>query len=323
MSEFAAEVTRAETLLAAQRISDTGSALEIALSRFLGRLLPTHIGIGRGHVASRDWSEVSEEIDLVLYDRRYAAGFPYLGEPGQPGEHIGLFSADAVIGCVAVTKTLTRAKLKSSLANLKTATDLAPADMANRLHFDLEVTGAMTFRDGRLVNPVFSAVVGYTDQIFTSLSKGVRSWVTDEARRDRRLDSLLEIEGFRGSQVDLIYTVDGILLYPMEPSESGLRHPELPSSWIGQEKGYVWVEERETGVETLGLSPGDPPLLLFEDHREADPAVALRLFLTHIISASSWIVRRTPEFGQLMGPATQRRVPVSVPIGGRQQLLTE
>lgn len=281
----------------------------------MGRLLPTHIGIGRGHVASPDWSTASEEIDIILYDRRYAAGFPYLGEPGKPGEHLGVFSSTAVLGCIAVTKTLTKRKLKSSIDNLQTATKLITPDMVNQLHFDMPLTGALRFRNGSIVNPTITAVVAFSDQIFTETSKGHRSVITSDRKLDLKLDSLATLDGFCGGQLDMIYTVDGIIMYPMIPGPTGFTHAP-PEQWVGKPKGCVEVEYENGQVSTTGADSGDPPILLFEDHRLDEPAVSLRLFLTHLIHACSWIVKQTPDFSNLIGDAEERKA--RAPFLGRR-----
>lgn len=320
--EFTAEVARADTMLAAQRISDAGQSLEIALSRFLAKLLPTHVGIGRGHVASRDWTAVSEEIDIVLYDRRYAAGFPYLGDVSAPGDHLGVFSADAVLGCIAVTKTLTKAKLEDSLRNLATATELCPPDLRNQLHYDLPLDGGINYRGGVLLNPVLSAVVAYTDDIFTSIDDGMKA-PSSGRKLDLKLDALTEIEGFCGGRTDLIYTLDGVILYPMLDSPDGFRHPP-PESWIGQPKECIVISVEEGEPRSEVGSAGHAPVLLFDDYRGGEESGALKLFLVHLVVALSSMVKRTPNYGPLIAGARNRKL--RAPMSGRvaaEKLLTE
>jgi hypothetical protein len=314
LAEFASDVATARSLLRAQRISDTGQTLEIALSAFLSRLLPTHVGLGRGHIANADWSRASEEVDIILYDRRYASGFPYLGDPAAPGRHVGLYSADAVIGCIAVTKTLRKAKLKSSFSNLASASLLAPANLSNQMHFDLAVEGAMTFRNGVVVNPLFTAVVAFEDDIFMVSKAGLRK-PCDTDELSRKLSALADEKWFCGSRVDLIYTVDGLIMYPMIPTTSGFEHPK-PNQWIGKPKGCISVASTPDGISSSGANQGDPPVLLAEDHR-AMPHMALRLFLIHTMQAVSWIVKQTPDFIPLVGHPTSRANAFAAPIAGR------
>ena len=317
LTEFASDVATARSLLRAQRISDTGQTLEVALSAFLSRLLPTHVGLGRGHIANADWSVASEEIDIILYDRRYASGFPYMGDPAAPGRHVGLYSADAVIGCIAVTKTLRKAKLKSSFSNLASASLLAPVNLSNQMHFDLPVKGAMTFRDGVGVNPLFTAVVEFEDDIFRVQKAGLRSPCNAD-ELSQKLSSLAENSWFCRSKVDLIYTVDGLIMYPMIPKTDGFWHPE-PQQWIGQPKGCISEASTPSGITRSGANHGDPPVLLVEDHR-AMPHMALRLFLIHTMLAVSWIVKKTPDFSPLVGHPKSRATAVTFPIAGRAAL---
>lgn len=320
LARLSAEVAAAEAMFAAQRVSDTGRALEIAVSRFLGHLLPSHIGVGRGHVASRDWATASEEIDIILFDRRYVAGFPYVGHPNDPGSGLALFAANAVLGCIAVTKTLSWTKLRKSMANLQTAKELLlPETVTNTMHFDVPVGGAASFRGGVTLDRSLTAVIGFEGRFLSQNRKGKRC--PYEGRElIQRLDRLAAQSWFSGSRLDLIYTVDGVVAYPMITSEEGLRHPTA-EDWIGRPKYTAAVELQDGTVRMVRPSDQHAPMLVFEDHRADESGLALRLFLIHVFLAAGWIVRSSADFNPLLPHPASREV--VAPLLGRSSVERE
>lgn len=111
------------TSMAAAHPGHHGRWTEEILVNLLRSTLPDSVGIKTGFVYSPDISKDTKtrkatgEIDIIVYD---AMNYKPLLEYG----NAALVSADSVIAMIAVTTTLTKAKLTSELENLSTAGSL-------------------------------------------------------------------------------------------------------------------------------------------------------------------------------------------------------
>ncbi|MCK4601894.1 MAG: hypothetical protein KAU28_05480 [Phycisphaerae bacterium] len=279
------ELEKATLLGKLGRIYDSGQVVEIALKSLLTRLLPSHVGITRGFVFDSDCRAHSREIDLILYDKRYFAGFP-IGEDG--GDTLSYISIDTVLGVISVKKTLTSKELKDAVENVRSVYELHRVTHKNRFHYGLEIHG-MTYRNGEEVNRIFSCVVGGTDKLFLhNLQDG--SAPTQDVL-SKRVKSVFKRPWFDGTELDLVYTIDGSLLSPGRWNAEAKAYDQIALiEHVGQEKMTRKGFTKEHAPNEIGLISR-----IFLGH----PELSLGEFIVHLQIYCADLVKSTPDLGKI------------------------
>jgi len=212
-NELISELDKASTMLEIKRIYDSGKVLELALKKLLLRLLPNYIGITRGLVVDSNFENKSEEIDLIIFDKRYFNGFVI--DDSLLNDTLSLVSIDTVMGIIQVKKTLRLSTLKESIDNINSVYSLYRKSITNRFHYDLEFAG-MNYKDGKELNKIFSCIVSYENDLLFQyrnkkrVNKNYKEIVIyfDKLAKDGKFDKF---------NVDILYSIlDGILFFPTE-----------------------------------------------------------------------------------------------------------
>ena len=211
-SELKAEIDKANSLLKIKRIYDSGQVLEIAVTEVLARNLPDWVGYTRGVIIDTNANCISEEIDIILYDKRY---FPGLVISKEGSESISCISIDVLLGVISVKKKLTRKSLKDAIKNIKSVTDLSRKAIPNQFHYDLNLGDTIIYKDGKDMGGFFSCIISYENDLFyrEKNKKRVRRTPPEIIKY---FDELCSEEWFDGTTVDHIYTVDGTVFFPLK-----------------------------------------------------------------------------------------------------------
>jgi len=210
-SELIAEIDKAETLLRLRRIYDSGQVLEIALKKLFKRLLPHYVGVTRGVVIDSSVKDKSAEIDLIIYDKRYFSGFEI---NDNLNDSVSVISIDTVFGVMSVKKKLTLTSLEESISNINTVYNLDRRSIQNQLHYDLNLGKSLSYKGGIELNRIFSCVITYeNDLLFKTEEQKKVKRSEDEIRT--YFNKIAEDGKFNDSKIDLIFSINGVLIYPM------------------------------------------------------------------------------------------------------------
>lgn len=287
-SELLAEIARADTMLGMKRIADAGKNLELALHATLSRVLPEWIGITRGIVVSSNCRANSEEVDLILYDKRYFPGL-VVSHDSSGSDHLSYISIDVVLGVISVKKTLGREELKSAIKNIKSVIDLDRKPLKNQIHFDIPLGGAISFRKGQEVNRIFSCIVSFENKLFYRIENRIRRLRTND-EITKYFDSIAGEEWFDGAFVDLIYTVDGTLFFPIAVNEESKWERTTDITLLSMPKQSI----RPYIVD--GVAKSDSRLALAYTYDFDNAASALGQFIMYLQIYCSQLIKASPNF---------------------------
>lgn len=267
-----AELAKARSAMAARRIYDAGQVLEDGLAALLIQLLPHHVGITRGHVASHDWKSLSGEIDIILYDKRVFPGFPYVETHRARG--LSVISVCAVLGCLSVKATLTEKELISAMKSLAGL----PTDSQHRF---------------------FQGIVG----------EKIPAAVKIESRETKLghvqfqpLDKFVSENAPLQTSVDCIYSKDGAVVHAGIQTPDGVRVPK-GNEGIGLPKDFATLTINE-GIASAGGSGPGQAMLFLEDGRgnKLGRTHALKVFLIELMRAVHSGAGHPPNLDSLVPP---------------------
>jgi hypothetical protein len=283
----------ADAAFNSNRIDDCGKIVEEAFVELLQPLLPLDIGFARGSVCSSGWRTTSREIDIILYDRTYAAGFPI---KHSVGHSVGVINVDAVLACISVKKTLTQEELKDACEGLATLDEL---DSARPTNF-LRIIVGLDFP--------FAPQSGSTKPVLKSHQAAVGATAASMGP----LDPLVGQKWAQDLRLDLLYSADGIVAYPLQCTNEGALHVNS-ADLFGIKKHWHPIT-----VKNSALHVGHPDLsspqvtLACEDYRSpvGQRHAALRIFLVCLTAALTQLRSRTghPQHGLLLPHISERPV---------------
>ncbi|NHB09977.1 hypothetical protein GWK53_26210 [Burkholderia cepacia] len=98
----AVEEARAASTLSHQGVK--GTVLEILISKLFRPLLPSDVGVGTGQIIEQHGGTMSNQMDIILYDRSILP-------PALYDDSVGIFPIEAVLYAIEVKTTLTYSDL--------------------------------------------------------------------------------------------------------------------------------------------------------------------------------------------------------------------
>lgn len=297
--ELLYELEKAETMLNIKRISDSGKVLEIALKNLLQRLLPDYVGITRGIIFCSDCNEHSNEIDLILYDKRYFSGFVV---EDWYTESISYISIDTVLGIISVKKKLSLSSLQEAISNISSVYSLKRSDITNQFHYDLNFGDILSYKNGCEVNKIFSCIVAFENELFYKTENGKK-----KIRRDNEIEKYLDEKSselwFDGMNTDIIYTIDGTVFSPMILDENKNKWIKIMSTDIlGEEKKSLrpYIEN--------DIIKADTRLMLGYSYDFESPEISLGQFIAYLNYYCYQLVKSTPNINKIFDNFINRTV---------------
>lgn len=289
-TELTSHLDKAKTLLALMRIYDSGQILEIALKNLLLNLLPDFVGITRGIIFSSDCKSESKEIDLILYDKRYSGNF-IINSFGE--NSISYVSVDTVFGVISVKKTLTKDSLKEAIENIKSVYSLQSNKIKNRLHYDIVVEPTLTYKDGMILNNIFSCIVSYQNKIVMKKKEEDYEYLSSDEIK-KTFDDLTRNEWFSSLFIDNIYTTDGTFFFPIQLSEDKKNwQRNIIINKIGMQKKMIMPYIKENTITT------DSELALAYTCDFGKPEKILGQFIMYLQYYTSHLVKSTPNISEI------------------------
>ena len=282
-SELQSEIDKANALLKIKRIYDSGQVLELAIDALLSRVMPDWIGITRGVVIDTNVDETSNEIDLILYDKRY---FPGLVIAETVNESISCVSIDVVVGIISVKKKLTLKSLKEAITNIKSVTDLQRKVLKNQLHNDISLDGFLSYKNGKDLGGFFSCIIAYENDLFYRVENKEKRLKTDEEIKDY-FDKKSKEDWFNNITVDHIYTVDGTVFYPLL-MKTGKWDRTVDVERLGSPKKVIQPFIKGNVVEI------DTDYCLAYSHDFANPEISLGNLIGYLQYYGASLVKSTP-----------------------------
>lgn len=213
-SSLCSEIDKANSLLKLRRIYDSGQLLEVAFRAELEKNLPEWVGITRGFIVDSNVNKLSDEIDIIIYDKRYFSGL-VVSENNEG--NVSCISIDVVIGIISVKKKLTLPSLKDCISNIASVTSLERKIITNQLHNDIKLDGVISYRDGKPLNPIFSCIVAFENDLLYCQKKNQKVLKTP-SELSAYYDKITSEDWFDNLTADIIYTVDGTIFYPLKLS---------------------------------------------------------------------------------------------------------
>lgn len=283
-SELISEIDKAETLLRIKRIYDAGQVLEIALKNLFKRLLPHFVGVSRGIVIDSNIVHKSEEIDLIIYDKRYFSGFEI---NDNFNDKISVISIDTVFGIISVKKKLTLNSLEESIKNINTVYKLNRRKIQNQWHYDLDLGRGLNYKNGIELNKIFSCIITYeNDLLYKTEDREKVKRNTDEI--SDYFKKIAKDGRFNSSHIDLIYSISGSLIYPMIfNSDSKEWFRNLSTLYLGSKKHVI--QDESNNEELLGKQ------LLAYTINEEEPYVILGQFMMYIQVYVKQLIKSSPN----------------------------
>jgi len=287
-SELIAEIDKAETLLRLRRIYDSGQVLEIALKKLFKRLLPHYVGVTRGVVIDSSVKDKSAEIDLIIYDKRYFSGFEI---NDNLNDSVSVISIDTVFGVMSVKKKLTLTSLEESISNINTVYNLDRRSIQNQLHYDLNLGKSLSYKGGIELNRIFSCVITYeNDLLFKTEEQKKVKRSEDEIRT--YFNKIAEDGKFNDSKIDLIFSINGVLIYPMTYNQANgeiLRN--LSTLNFGTKKEVI---QEEGHIDELI----DKQLLAYTIDEE-EPQIILGQFIVYLQVYIKELIKSSPNIPEM------------------------
>ncbi|WP_273327851.1 DUF6602 domain-containing protein [Vallitalea guaymasensis] len=301
--ELIFEVQKAETLLNMKRVSDSGKTLEIALKTLLTRLLPDYVGITRGIIFDSDCNTHSNEIDLILYDKRYFSGF-VVDDWGK--ENLSYISIDTVLGILSVKKTLDLYALKDAIKNISSVYKLSKKSVENQFHYDLNFGDSILYKEGSELNKIFSCIIAFKNDLFYKKQKDKEIIKTDIGkqkykkilRTDTEIQKYFDEKSsetwFDGMNTDIIYTLDGTIFFPMildEGQNKWIKSFKIDK--LGDKKNSLnpYIENDKINVDTR--------LILGYTYDFDKPEISLGQFIAYLQYYCGQLVKSSPDISKI------------------------
>jgi hypothetical protein len=295
-TELVQEIEKATTLLELKRVYDAGRMLELALKNFLVKLLPSYVGITKGVIFSSDLSSHSEEIDLILYDKRYFPGFVI---DNNITESISYISIDTVFGVISVKKTLDLKSWRDSVRNINSVYNLYRKSIKNQFHYNLGLNEKfLIYGKGEEVNKIFSCIFAAKNN-FLYKRENRKKIKRSNDELIKYFDSFCSKGMLDSFRIDLIATLDGTIFFPVIYSaDENVWHRSAETSILGTEKKAITPSIVDIAKNLIRSNIED--VILGYSIEQANPEKTLGQFITYIQIFSSSLVKSQPDIHSIL-----------------------
>lgn len=336
--EAQAAVLRAKSAAAAvlNHAGEKGGARESFFAEFLTQFLPQSVGVGRGEVFDREGNR-SKQIDVVVYDRRFAI-------PNVQGE-TKLYPVESVIATIEVKSALNSTSAVDALANCLSVATLRPSMIRVQLG-DQSTSAApsITSADFEYIYPstyVFG-LEGYASRPELLLKVAADFLATNYTACERLPFPLLALPRVmvtpttfvarssaerpvrsKDEKTDLIAAVadSALAIFVADLLEQVLRRtaslsfdPVLTSTWLPSQvlefaPGF-WLDGPEMTVHAAKLLPSEPPPFAELEHQPYLQVKASGLTVESCPDGVRWVREEGVFQGQLLEVGTEYQVQI-------------
>jgi len=140
-----------------------GRLRELFISRILSKFLTSQFGTGTGVIINQR-GEQSEQIDIIIYDRRIMP--PFIQE-----EKVGVYPAECVLAVIQVRSWISK------------ETIIEYSDLAKKLYGEIYNPASSLYGDSAEFSPLYSLIGFYDKEIFKNESEEeILNWMMNNAK---------------------------------------------------------------------------------------------------------------------------------------------